>query len=118
MDLSHAKLVLESILEGCQDVDLVKELIDTAWRLTKDGTKPPPEPEIKPRKPGTLSGVRVNDRTFRSTKAACKFYGMEVQYSTVLADLRSGVHPEDIFPKEPPKPKTRRPIDQATGLVI
>lgn len=116
MEITHAKTVLAAILAGCDDENIIKELIDTAWKLIRDEgdheQSPPPNRKNKPKK------IVVNDRPFKSVTAACRFYGMEKQYTTVLNDLEKGVHPGDIFPTEPPTPKTRMNIDPRNGLVL
>jgi len=120
MEITHAKVVLQAILEGCEDQAIIKELIDTAWRLIREEPEEE-EPVSKLRKLPVKNGrmaVTVNGRLFKSVTSACKFYGMEDRYKIVLDDLRKGVHSEDIFPKEAPVKKTLRNTDPRTGLIL
>ena len=118
MEISHAKLVLDAILEGCDDEAIIRELIDTAWKLIRDTPKDPPPKKVDGRTRSAKKPITVNDREFRSITAACKFYDMTDRYKTVLNDLEKGVHPEDIFPREKPVRKTLRNTDPRNGLVL
>ena len=109
MKIDHAKKVLNAILEGCEDVDVITALIDKAWQVLNAPTKSIPIVPVR-ENPGPKT-LHVNGRTFRSVKKACEFYEMMGQYTAIVKRLREGAFPKDLFPQESEPRRKMLPTD-------
>lgn len=115
MEIEHAKKVLNAMLEGCEDVKVITSLIDLAWEIINEKPKsiPLPPPEKKEAGP---KQVHINGRTFRSIKAACQYYNMMGEYTSIVQKLRNGAFPRDLFPSEQEPRRKKLPTDRSGNV--